>query len=760
MWNFIYFDDYAASQIVENRFFQSTEYELGKAFALYLTQCSDTTPLIKKTEIVEHNGGLYFLKAEGPAENTGIVFDLNQCALQNNRKISDFLLIVQKLLRFSIKYWRKLNLSSSETIISSTNKAVIFPYPITTQSSFRITVDRAPDAKRLAKRGGNFLLVYSAGYDDKGAAAADPALNIFRKAIDSLPKAKDIAKNRQTNDALQEHSSTALQVFELGKQDRPTIHNSFGFENWLRILTGDQKEFVKTESNGPERIEGPAGTGKTLCMALKAINNLQSAKKNNKEFHVLFVAHSSATKNNIKEVFENNGGAEFLGLSRNDAPVTLQIETLQEWCIDHLRDDLSETEYLDRDAADAKELQVLYILEAIDEVIEKSLSSYRPMLSERFLRFIDSESRWALAELVQHEIAVEIKGRSGESLSAYQELRRVKYGIPVEIEADFAFIFEIFKSYQKRLISIGQFDSDDIILTAIGQLDTPIWRRRRSREGYSSIYLDEIHLFNLNELSLFHLLTDAETNLNFVYSRDTSQATGDRGGSVELAKDGLKEASISIRNIFRCAPAIVELAFYITTAGASLFTNFENPLDHAMSLMTNDEESKAIVPSYASCTDDDAMLKKAFDHASTMCKSMECSKSEVLLVATTNKLLAEIKSFADKSNKPIELIKTRGDIEVVQRAKQSGRFVVGGLDYVGGLEFSGVIVVGADDGRLPPTDEALTEEGKHFIRYAAHNRLYVAVTRAKYQVQMIGTSGRGPSPLLAKAFQMKAIVKE
>lgn len=57
---------------------------------------------------------------------------------------------------------------------------------------------------------------------------------------------------------------------------------------------------------------------------------------------------------------------------------------------------------------------------------------------------------------------------------------------------------------------MGQFDTDDVVLSAIGQLDTPIWKRRRSREGFDALFIDEMHFFNINELHLFHYFTKAD----------------------------------------------------------------------------------------------------------------------------------------------------------------------------------------------------------------------------------------------------------
>jgi superfamily I DNA/RNA helicase len=105
----------------------------------------------------------------------------------------------------------------------------------------------------------------------------------------------------------------------------------------------------------------------------------------------------------------------------------------------------------------------------------------------------------------------------------------------------------------------------------------------------------------------------------------------------------------------------------------------------------------------------------------------------------------------------VEILKERGDIEVVQRAEKSGRFILSTPEYIGGLEFDAVVLIGVDDGRVPPTKTLDTVDSANFLTYAAHNRLYVSITRARYRVEILGAKDRGLSPLLQSAMASKAL---
>jgi superfamily I DNA/RNA helicase len=90
-------------------------------------------------------------------------------------------------------------------------------------------------------------------------------------------------------------------------------------------------------------------------------------------------------------------------------------------------------------------------------------------------------------------------------------------------------------------------------------------------------------------------------------------------------------------------------------------------------------------------------------------------------------------------------------MEVVRRARSSGRFVLTTPDYVGGLEFDGVVLAGVDKGRVPPRLSHDSFDIENFVCYASHQRLYVAITRARFRLAILGVKARGPSDIFANA---------
>jgi hypothetical protein len=762
---YIFVDAEAAEDIVSTRFLQSEEFEQGKLFATALAGNAEYRQLAAHTHIIEGNDGIFILNDKS-RQNDFLVIDLESAPLFDNCNARDSLLRFQKLVRFARRRWAKVSPAQNERLIAGSTKAVVFPYPITTQSSIRITVELAPDRLRRAKRSkGIEFLAYRIGTDEGGGPSEAAPVTNFRKALDALPKAASALKERAIAASSIAVNIDSLNVTRLDDGTAKGTIAGCNFEQWNHYLTSAQRDFIGRDLTAPHRIEGPAGTGKTLSLVLKCIAQIRRAKSEGLEHRSLFVAHSEATKKSIQAMFEPE-----MNTSENDTALfalqSVKVTTLHELCSELLRYELSDAELLDRDAFESKQSQLLYSLEALQEVVGNDLTSHRPHMTPEFVSFLQLNDEWILAEMLQHEVSVMIKGRADEDLEKYKRLPRLVYGLPVGNEGDKSFVFLIFNAYQKRLRASGQFDTDDVVLSALQQLDTPIWRRRREKEGYDSLFVDETHLFNINELSIFHRLTRTSDHFPIAYSADVSQSLGDRGWSqVDFGQallgeqNGIADSTdqTTFSSIFRCSPDIVNLAFSVTSSGATLFTNFQDPLAAASSAFTEEEERKCLAPEYHLLPNDEAMLLEAFAIADRFADEMHSSRGDVAIVVFGSGLFSIAEREARTANKPVELLKHRGDMEVVRRARTSGRFLLTTPDYVGGLEFDAVILVGVDKGRVPPRLAQDSFDSENFVSYATHQRLYVAITRARFRIAILGVKARGPSDIFANAISHKVL---
>ncbi|EGQ8293998.1 UvrD-helicase domain-containing protein [Vibrio parahaemolyticus] len=748
MIKFIAIDINAAKEIVKIKDYQSVDYKKGKDLIGLL---KEGVPFENKDVFVEEVSEGWLIRTDRFDKNKTLVFDITEFHGFSENNDRNCITLFQKSCRLVIKLWEGMGLSSLERAID--NRFVILtPFSFRT-GYYKVALDKRPDQKRQDRRNSQHFLIFGSGNDQFELNTNHLTTN-YKKAVESY---KDVNQKESEKGPSKDDSFSSMSL-EMPDNE---VSAFIGFNGIEGYLTENQKIFINSSSLGPARLDGAAGTGKTLSLILRCIKTLNHYKNLSQDKKLIFITHSSETKNNIKSIFRANNSEDLIYDPEVEKNHYVRITTLQEWCIELLGNKIQETEYLDKDARDSKETQLLYLYEIVESFKSNELKSFSKMISRELYDFLDNDEHWSIAELLQSEISTYIKGRAGESLERYRKISRSKYLIPIKKDEDFDCIYALYNKYNERLISLGQFDSDDIVLTAIGELETPIWRRRRIVEGVDAIYIDETHLFNMNELCLFHFLTKPDSTTNIVFTIDRSQALGDSTLSSGEVRDALnindngEIETEGFNTIFRCSPEIIDLANHILSSGAGLFTDFENPLSRSSGSFTMEEEKKCVAPYIKSIPNDKDLLMSAFDEVDLLHKKLECSRSNIVIIPTTDSLCKDIEKLAMEINKPFEIIKNRGDIQKVNDAQKGGKYIISGIDYVGGLEFDAVVIVGADKGRLPPTEVDVNTNSKHYLTYISFNRLYVAITRARFAVAMLYSGARGISELLQTSIEDK-----
>ena len=265
---YIVVDSAAVDEIVANRFLQSTEFEQGKALLAVLRGEVRRAIIAASIRITHINEGV-FLTGPIVSQNTRyLVIDEEQSNLLHQQSAGEALFSFQKLLRFAKKLWQGLSLTYAERIISGSSKAILFPHQFK-PAPFRIVIERAPFAERLEKRGqnGKWLLAYKAGYEGGDATREQAGLTNFRKAFEAVSELKSLLSDQITHESGPAIGPDIdqMQVMQLDSlSESGTIYRRY--EDWLPLLTEQQTKFVTSPITKPTRIEGAAGTGKTLAL--------------------------------------------------------------------------------------------------------------------------------------------------------------------------------------------------------------------------------------------------------------------------------------------------------------------------------------------------------------------------------------------------------------------------------------------------------------------------------------------------------------
>lgn len=747
----------ATKAIIQSRTLQSADFE-NSSFIIDIA--NGRNPSVQDNLLpiycVVKNKGIYILHDQDKflSERNSVTLDYKTLSFD---EIDDHMKItcIQKALRFCIKYWDNLSYSSSEMIPLESTKGIIFPFPTKNGSSYKIVAELAPfknKSNKEKKFRGKHICFYK--FDQTAGARRKDECEVgtLKKALDGLFDVELFKRAHEQK--LSQVESKNIGAIDLGENELLNTTVLLGRDNPFELLSDKQLSFVNADWKYPARLHGPAGTGKTICLVLKALK----VAKHDQKLKVLFIVPSSSIKNTVEYFIKVT--ADSSGQFSNSIISQIKVRTIQQVCMELLGNDISETELLDEDSFEAKQTQLLYIMELVEE-IKKDLNKHKQLISTDLYNLFDTEDSLALSELLIHEFGVAIKGRCGSNKDEYIETKEF-FCIPTSHENDKYFLFKIFDNYQSKLDALGQFDPDDVAISAISKLDAPIWKRRRGNEAYDFIAVDELHLLNFNELSIIHYLTKSTNCAPISFAVDATQAIGDiawKNDSVlkylNIDEYSNSEDKTDLTAVFRCSASITRLASMITSSGTSLFTNFIDPLAHASGIQYDIQEYQ---PEYILFNESSSSIhQKAISLANEAQSTLNCLKHKIVLIYFDRLLFEEAKEEFNQCNKTVSCLLDRGDISVIEAARNKNDYIVAMADYVGGLEFDAVILVGVDKGRLPREERSVSSASRTFQNYTSHNRMYVAITRATKIVTVLGDSRRGISPMLSNAVNEHAI---
>lgn len=754
---YILFEKSAVELLVNNPALQSLEYSLSVDFVNSLRDEKAELNL-KGIAVKKEKDGLIFCGKE--ARKVFILFDLEKCKLLEKANDYEVLMVLQKTFRFAVRFWNRQAFTSCEKIFK--DKTVIFPFPFSASSLYRIVLARNPIDKRLDARGiNNSLLAYK--YGEEGASASlneNPDLGIFRKGgekyLEIIQELKrDIAEQRSKEEN-ESNTGHAIHLFASENIISSSEFKYMNYEKQICNLTLSQKSIVNCEDlNSPIRIEGPAGTGKTAALALRAVKLLKDAEKQKKEFSITFFTHSKSTESAVNCMISRLVDQNVFS---KESLQKIEIITLQEFCVKFIG--IKDTQIIDLDASEAKQYQLLLIQEAFNNLKGAVFNTYKTLMSEEAVSFFENEEENKIVLMLQHEFSINIKGMAEGDLERYKKLHPLTNGIPFRKDADKEFVYRVYRDYQHALESQSVYDTDDIILEALARLNAPLWRRARLKNGIDYLLVDEMHLFNLNEQQVFHFLTKDgdQKKIPICFALDYGQVIGERG----RIEDNYIENNLSVgqtlceefSTVFRSSQQIAELCASITASGALLFDGFVNPYKYCESNFTAKEEALCEIPKLIMYENDVEMRASLEGHIKALVNRYKCQPCEVALVFFDEEML--INNFTENVGKyPVNYINGRDHNSC---NADSGRVICSLPEYVNGLEFKCVVLVGVDEGRVP--ESGIYDISSNFLKYSALNKLYLSCSRAQYSVTILGTEIRGKSPCLDHSLAHGALVIE
>lgn len=759
---YLLFDQNAISTYVSQIKLQSIEYPDGTRFLGHI-KGKHTTESFYNTIIDYQKDGILFVgpRNRNPNENDFnkhvFCIDLTTCKLlEEERSDARILFVLQKAFRLVLKIWNANPFSASEKINGS--KSILFPFSI--GDSHRLVIERSNQIPRLEARDILFpLLAYKYNAEEPGPMVEIADTSILRLAGEMYAERRYILQSQLEKANTEQTEQTGQKLEIVGTQHLETRDDFiyWTFEQQMTQLTEPQKEIVELENYDiPLRIDGAAGTGKTMALIMRAYRMLNCCRERDSELHVIFFAHSKSTNQRNLDIFQQYENSNYF-LNRNSKQ-SIQFTTLLAYCRKKAR--IEETSLIETNAAEAKEYQLYIIDEILNDAFEKKqIQTYFPLISDGLKSIFDSNKtkRTVLINMLQHEFSIQIKGRTDCTIESYQELESIPNGIPCINKVDKELIFSLFTAYQKQLQSQGTFDVDDVTIEALSRLNAPVWRRRRQTEGFDYIIVDEMHLFNLNEQSIFHFLTKDITkkDIPICFALDYTQTIGDIGNTdndyISSGKFGnVKEHSLG--TLFRNSPQIAEFCASIAASGTIMFADsFKNPYSSIQTMFTQSDERRMISPILQMYKNDEALLNDLNNHLQATMKLLQCHKREIAVVSFDNRWTTSegVKLIESVSGQQFQFL--RRDVKL-----NNNQYVLAAPYDVNGLEFKAVIMLGVDEGRVPQTF-GTSDISRHFIMYSAYNMLYLVASRAKYCLIAMGSELNGISSCLEHSISSETI---
>jgi len=527
--------------------------------------------------------------------------------------------------------------------------------------------------------------------------------------------------------------------------DMSFLTDDWSYDDWTAPgspLTPTQRRILESDiaDRQPLRMAGAAGSGKTLLMMLLAIRILRRAGEKRNPLRVLYVVHNAAMEAKVWMQFVTLGAGPFLA---ENAEQILEVRTLFEYSRSGL--EVEGTAVFDPDAHESKSFQTHIVSECLRDVLDHETKS---VANSKLLSEVKKNEELfpVFVSLTADEIGLAIKGHAlADDRKTYvaSERRLSRFhGILSGDERNF--VFDVFEAYRRQVFEEYQmFDTDDLAVSLLAKLTTPIWGMQRRKAGYDYVFVDETQLFNENERRLFPLLTRGTTNhVPVVLALDEAQQT--RGAvSAGLGLLGFDHLSNeALESVHRSTASILRLAFFVIQRTTDLFGAEFPDFTGTTQPVVSDSHHLAERPKLLRASQEGVGLECVRQIQNLRGDNIR----QICIVCHAERYWDEINRALLESRIPFIRLNQRGE----RLDKKRPLVAVGRPDTVGGQEFDAVVAVGLEQGVVPPRVSS-NQPLSLALEQQALREMYVSFTRARYRLVLVNSFRSSPTRIIAEA---------
>jgi superfamily I DNA/RNA helicase len=456
-------------------------------------------------------------------------------------------------------------------------------------------------------------------------------------------------------------------------------------EGWMLFLAPHQQQLVRRYFNGPARVKGVAGSGKTVIAIHRTYHMYQMAEKH--DVAVLFLTFGNRLPAITHYLLQRLAGTTPLENHR------LACMTLHQWCSRFL------AEHGERPQVDFR---------LINSALRDAIKQVKPYYADLTL--------WNRSlDFFKEEISASIKGRAVRSMDAYLALDRSGRGTALRSREREA-VYNVYQHYDRLLAAEGKCDFDDFVIRALTILE-----QNPDLQGqYRSVVVDEVQDFTEAALRLVKLLVPDEPNNLF------------------LVGDGLQR-------IYRGGFSLRSLGIEVVGRSSVLRRNYRNTQQilHAAYMMMRREEVDDMD------NDPEEVVEPIYSVRSGPLPELRTFTTPAAEVTWIRQQIQELiaeENYETRDNAIFyryrapyhdELGAQFGDtLPLVELDKHAETYFGDGVKHTTfhsakGLEFKAVFVLGVADGIVPREQYDFSAEEQAEAIATERRLLYVAMTRAR-----------------------------
>jgi superfamily I DNA/RNA helicase len=474
-------------------------------------------------------------------------------------------------------------------------------------------------------------------------------------------------------------------------------------DQWRIFLHPKQRRLVSMQANGPVRILGGAGTGKTV-VAMHRVRYLAEEVFNKKEDRILF---TTFTRNLATDIQEN-----LRKLCSVDVLSRIDVVNLDAWVANFLRGQGYRHQVVfDEDENDAWN----YALNQAPSELGLTPSFYR--------------SEWEQV----------IQAQNITDADQYVKASRIGRGTKLRRDAKKR-IWPVFQEYRAQLNEQGKKEYIDLLRDARGLIQS-----KGISLPYRALIVDEAQDMSAEAFRLLRAIVPETPNDLFI--------VGDAHQRIYRHRVALGQCGINIRGRGKKLKINYRTTEEIRRAAVSLLEgreidDLDGGADQQKGYVSLTHGQPPVVRRFASFAEEIAFLKQHIEGLQQEGAPLE----SVCVVARTKHLLEGYISQLQVAGFDTYEIKRNA---AEQRAKPGVRLAT--MHRVKGLEFEHVIVVAANRGILPleiTVDDAEDAVAKRNADTSERSLLYVALTRARRSAAITSYGLLSPfiSPSVATVF--------